>query len=1106
VQLIYRTPDGSVDERIIYDADTADLSIHHDGGRPFDASAADFRLAAEAQRILLAGHSDPMLAVATSDVQPLPHQIRAVYGELLPRTPLRFLLADDPGAGKTIMAGLYVKELILRDDVKSCLIVAPGSLVEQWQDELRLKFGLDFEILAAGSADAAPGANIFESKRMLIARMDQLARNSHLLTQLEDAEFDLVVVDEAHRMSARWFGGEIKLSRRFELGQLLSQRSRHLLLMTATPHNGKEEDFQTFLSLLDRDRFVGPGDKRAEAGTAEGFMRRMVKEDLLTFEGKRLFPERQAETATYPLSADEMHLYEQVTEYVREGMNRADRLDGKRRVTVGFALTVLQRRLASSPEAIFQSLRRRASRLEQSRLDLLARRESAPEPTRVVFDDDEPDLEEFDAEELETVEEELVDAATAALTAAELATEIAELSDLAELAQRVLASQKDSKWVELRGVLESEVLGKSDGAPRKLIVFTEHRDTLNYLERRVSTLIGRRNAVVAIHGGVPRHERRRITEEFTHNPDVQVMIATDAAGEGLNLQAAHLMVNYDLPWNPNRIEQRFGRIHRIGQTEVCRLWNLVADGTREGEVFQRLLDKIEEQKNAYGGKIFDVLGTSLGEMSLTRLLRDAIRYGERADVRARMHETIDAGVSAGLRELMDDHALAHEALPAEELRRLRRDMEEARARRLQPHFIRDAFIEAFTRHGGRIERREKGRYEISHVPAPVRDSTRAPIARRYHRVTFDLENMGSELGDRAELLAPGHPLHDAVLRLTVQGLRHVLDRGTVLSSVELDKPALLVGVLNEVQDSTGTTIAQRFGYVLAHDDGEIVDAGPAPYLDYAPGSVADAAPLERFTEREDSARTWVIANQLPEFAGTAIDARKHEYERLADRVKKRLNKEINRLGIEALKADEAARTGKKIRITGDSLRRRADELESRLTSRLSLIERQLKMSPLPPKIVSAAVVLPTSVSDGGSGSPEGLAANRKAVERRGVDAVLAAERALGRSPEEQAFNNPGFDILSAVGEEHSLRIEVKARILGSDSFTITRNEVLTALNAAPHHRLALVSVHPDGAHRDQIRYIGDAFAGAEASWLSDFDVVAQTLSWDSWWARGKEPY
>src|SRR5690606_11852595 len=271
---------------------------------------------------------------------------------------------------------------------------------------------------------------------------------------------------------------------------------------------------------------------------------------------------------------------------------------------------------------------------------------------------------------LEEAEEELVDAATAARTAAELETEIADLRRLTEHARRLLDSQQDVKWRELRGVIESQVLTTPDGKPRKLIVFTEHRDTLNYLERRITQLLGRREAVVAIHGGVPRYERRRITAEFTSNPEVQILIATDAAGEGLNLQAAHLMVNYDLPWNPNRIEQRFGRIHRIGQTEVCRLWNLVAEDTREGEVFIRLLDKIEEQRAAYDGEIFNVLGTSLGDLSLSRVLRDAIRYGDQPDVKAKMWEVIDEGVSAGLQELLDDEALASEALAPTELEEL----------------------------------------------------------------------------------------------------------------------------------------------------------------------------------------------------------------------------------------------------------------------------------------------------------------------------------------------------------------------------------------------------------------------------------------------------
>lgn len=1106
-QVVYRTPDNAIQERVLYRADEPTLGVYHPGGRPFDADPQEFRLAAEAQRILLAGRSDPMLAVSTSAVDPLPHQIRAVYGDLIPRTPLRFLLADDPGAGKTIMAGLYIKELLLREDVRRCLIVAPGSLVEQWQDELRLKFGMDFEILAPGPLNLAPGANVFESKRQLIARMDQLARNEQLLGQLNESEFDLVVVDEAHRMSASWFNGELKESKRFQLGRLLSDRTRHLLLMTATPHNGKEEDFETFLSLLDGDRFAGRGSRRAQADIADGFMRRMIKEDLLTFEGTKLFPERYATTVDYALSPSETDLYDRVSDYVREGMNRADRLEGKRKLTLGFALTVLQRRLASSPQAIFESLRRRADRLQQTRDFLIAGRLAQTSLDALVGnigDDIDPD--EYDADELETMEEAVVDGASAARTAAELETEVAELRDLARIAENVLLSQQDSKWVELRSVLESEVLAKSDATRHKLIVFTEHRDTLDYLEGRIRTLIAHPDAVVVIHGGVNRVERRRVTEEFTRNPAVQILVATDAAGEGLNLQAAHLMVNYDLPWNPNRIEQRFGRIHRIGQKEVCQLWNMVARDTREGEVFRRLLDKIQEQRAAYGGKVFDVLGTPMGNVKLADLLRDAIRYGELSEVRQRMQETIDAAVVEGLQELVADNALTHDLLPDADLEDLREEMEEARARRLQPHFIRDAFTEAFRRLGGRIDVREKNRYEISHVPAQIRESTRVPIARRYHRVTFDLAQIEGQGVERAELLAPGHALHDAVLRLTADRLQHVLEHGTLLEADAFDEPMLLVGVLNEIQDATGSTIAQRFAYVLADSRGSVIEAGPAPYLDYR--SAAPETPPEDLSwlaDGEGSATSWVIANQLPTFAEQIVSRRTAEYQRLEAAVKNRLNHEIDRLRTQALRTDSAADAGRRVSISGDTLRRRADDLAARLGIRLQLIEKQLRMSPLPPRIISAALVVP------GPADPpaHALAADpaaRKAIERRGVDAVLVAERSLGRIPVEQPVNNPGFDILSRRLGEPNLRIEVKARVAGSDTFSITRTEVLLALNAGANHRLALVSVHPYGPHLDEVRYITDAFSGAEPSWLNDFGVVSQTLSWDYYWQRGCHPF
>jgi SNF2 family DNA or RNA helicase len=638
LELTYKTPTGKVANELLYRHDEPRLEVVEQGPPwSFDGDAALFRLVSEAHRIRLAHLFDPVLAVYTSVVDPLPHQITAVYEALLPRQPLRFLLADDPGAGKTIMAGLYIRELIARGDLQRCLVVCPGSLAEQWQDELYRRFQLPFDILTNDKLEAARTGNWFLETPLAIARLDKLARNAEVQAKLQapDCCWDLVVCDEAHKLSATFFGGEIKYTRRYKLGQLLSTLTRHFLLMTATPHNGKEEDFQLFMALLDGDRFEGRFRDGVHQADVSDLMRRMVKESLLKFDGTPLFPERIAYTVPYRLSEAEARLYQAVTAYVREEFNQADALaNDKRAGTVGFALTILQRRLASSPEAIYQSLHRRHGRLERRlrELELLQRGAGAAVPPegRTLDEDDVEDLEKAPDQEVEAAEEEILDQATAARTIAELKVEIETLSRLEALALQVRRSGEDRKWRELASLLgslftpaaianrlaepDAPAYGQADIPPpvssprQKLVVFTEHRDTLNYLEWRVTTLLGRREAVVIIHGGLGREERMKAQEAFRHDPEVQVLLATDAAGEGINLQRAHLMVNYDLPWNPNRIEQRFGRIHRIGQREVCHLWNLVAEETREGDVYRTLLDKLEQARQALGGQVFDVLG------------------------------------------------------------------------------------------------------------------------------------------------------------------------------------------------------------------------------------------------------------------------------------------------------------------------------------------------------------------------------------------------------------------------------------------------------------------------------------------------------------------
>lgn len=878
LELTYKAPDGRVGSVLLYRDDEPRLELVEQG-RPwsFDGDGALFRLVSEAQRIHLAHLFDPLLAVHSSNVRPLPHQITAVYQEMLPRQPLRFLLADDPGAGKTIMAGLLMKELIARGDLQRCLVVCPGSLAEQWQDELWSRFQLPFEILTNDKLEASRTGNWFLENNLVVARLDKLSRNEDLQQKLAapDCRWDLIVCDEAHKLSATFFGGEVKYTKRYRLAQLLSTLTRHFLLMTATPHNGKEEDFQLFMALLDGDRFEGRFREGAHTATVDDLMRRMTKESLLTFEGTPLFPERIAYTVPYRLSDQEAALYKAVTDYVREEFNRAEALQNEKRAgTVGFALTILQRRLASSPEAIYQSLHRRRERLEAKlrEMEVLQRGGQVDVPVSAIGPtldaDDVEDLDEAPDDEVEQAEEEILDQATAARTIVELKAEIQTLTRLEELATAVKRSGVDRKWQELSNLLseiftaaavvnhvaEPKPHGSGDipkpvPSPRqKLVIFTEHRDTLNYLLAQVSRLQGRSSAIRVIHGGMGREDRLKAQEAFKHDPDVQILIATDAAGEGINLQRAHLMVNYDLPWNPNRLEQRFGRIHRIGQTEVCHLWNLVAEETREGDVYRRLLEKLEEARRALGGQVFDVLGKLVFEgRPLRDLLIDAIRYGERPEVRARLTQVVEQALDRRqLQDLLDDQALSPNSMDLSELRRIREDMERAEARRLQPHYIKAFFVEAFRRLGGTIREREAERFEISHVPAQVRArdrlvGVREVISPRYERAVFEKALIAPAGQPPAAFLCPGHPLLEATLDLTLERHRDLLRRGTVLvdDNDAGTQPRVLFYLEHAIRDASQLasgerrTISKRMLYV------EIDARGEARHLQYAPYLITD---------------------------------------------------------------------------------------------------------------------------------------------------------------------------------------------------------------------------------------------------------------------------
>ena len=1110
VELTYRDQKGQPHTELLYRDREADLEVI-DAGVPwaFDADGELFRLVSEAYRIRMAYLFDPWMAVHLSQVDPLPHQISAVYGEMLPRQPLRFLLADDPGAGKTIMTGLFIKELMLRGDLDRCLIVAPGNLVEQWQDELYQRFQLPFELLTNDRIAAARTGNALQEMSLVIARLDKLSRDEDLQAKLAQTEWDLIVVDEAHKMSASVFGNEIKYTKRYHLGQLLTQLARHVLLLTATPHNGKEEDFQLFLALLDADRFEGRYREGVHEADASDMMRRLVKEQLLKFDGTPLFPERRAYTVTYKLSDLEAALYEQVTSYVREEFNRAESLESGRKGTVGFALTILQRRLASSPEAIYQSLRRRRERLE-SRLRetrLLKRGAEAQldldNEIPVIDEDAWEDLEDAPEDEAEQTAEQVLDLATAARTILELEAEIQTLRELEALADQVRRSGVDRKWNELSRLLQEQgEMFDPGGQRRKLVIFSEHRDTLNYLVDKIRSLIGKPEAVVTIHGGIPRDQRRGIQSSFVQDKDVQVLVATDAAGEGINLQRAHLMINYDLPWNPTRLEQRFGRIHRIGQTEVCHLWNLVAEETREGDVYIRLLEKIDQQRQALGDGVFDVMGSLFQEVSLRKLLLEAIRYGDQPEVRERLYRAVDnAADQKRVRELLADYSLARDSMDTTQVQQIREEFERAQARRLQPHFVAAFFKAAFEQLGGTLHTRESTRYEITRVPAVVRERGRLVgpgiVLPRYERITFHKEEINLPGKPTAEFICPGHPLMDAVTDLILERYRHLLREGAYL--VDHNDPGDEIRALFYLEHAilsggdSRRAISRQMQFVEINSQGNIQIGGPAPFLDYEPlkdefrdaveAHVREADWLKE--DLESRITEYAVQHLVPEHLGDVKARRSEMIDRTYAAVKDRLTKEITYWDhrAEELKAQEQA--GRvNARLNSEMARRRADDLQGRLQRRLTELEQDRRIAPQPPVVIGGALVIPAGLlgplarkiskqNQDCLGEMEGAWSKKQPCKQS-----WKRERSLGYVPVDVSAAKLGWDIESHIPGTGKLRfIEVKGRVEGATTVTVSKNEILAGLNKPEDFILAIVEVIFDesNAHANEIHYVYTPF-------------------------------
>ncbi|MDY0295903.1 MAG: helicase-related protein [Acidobacteriota bacterium] len=775
-----RLPDGSLEEAVI----SAEEVVAVLGKEPDEAKAETpvdaekLRLLIESARVRLAYAHDQQFAVSLSGIRTLPHQIEAVYQAMLPQPRLRFLLADDPGAGKTIMAGLLVKELKLREAIERILILCPAPLTIQWQDEMLRWFGEPFDIIFS-AVDQQQLTNPWQRSSQIIASIDY-AKQDDVRERVWQQRWDLVIIDEAHKCSARTASGgqnresKVATTKRYDLASRLTSQADHVLLLTATPHHGDEDKFAHFLRLIDPDLFPEPHrlGKQATAirkdvfrlGKDSPWSLRRLKEDLKDANGKRLFPDRHTNTVTFCLNNDEYTLYKSVTAYINEFIPQQT---GQRRSSAALTRTVLQRRLVSSTCAIHESIKRRLKKQE----DLLEELEGLTPAQRAkrlaALQGRLPDAEQDEDDLDDAVRDQLVDEYTAALELEQLRAEISALKELVEQARRVRENANDSKLAALKKCLgEAQFMDLKDGRG-KLLIFTEHRDTLGYVRDHLERW---GFSTCEIHGGMNPHERKRAQEVF--RTGAQVCIATEAAGEGINLQFCHLMINYDMPWNPTRLEQRLGRIHRIGQERDCYAFNFVATDSEdgqpivEGRILHRLLEKLDQMNEALEGRVFDVIGEvlSLNDVNLPDMLRDAAYDPRRLD---EYLDQIDRINPAKLKEYEEATgiALARSHVDFSAFQRRNLEVEE---RRLMPRYVEAQFVAAAREVGLRIEPRADGLWRVEHVLADLRSERLRSVQKvgkaesSYRKITFHKHHLEQDAHVDAVLMGPGHPLYAAV--------------------------------------------------------------------------------------------------------------------------------------------------------------------------------------------------------------------------------------------------------------------------------------------------------------------------------------------------------
>ena len=984
-------------------------------------------LAVEATRYRFASMYDPLLAMNTSKVDPLPHQIEAVYGYVLKKPRIRFLIADDPGAGKTIMAGLIIKELKIRGLVSRILIVVPGHLKDQWIRELKDRFEENFIPVGRGYIDALYGQNVWLRENQIITSID-FAKREDVLPSLDSASFDLVIVDEAHKMSAYLYGDKTKKTGRYRLGEVLSRNSEHLLFLTATPHKGDPDNFRLFLDLLEPGFFATNEMVEESIRSKENplFIRR-VKEDLKDFNGRPLFLPRHVTTVAFhwrTRSPKEVDLYNELSRYVKTQYNKALARDKKR--NIAFAIVILQRRLASSTYALLRSLERRKKRLEEYLSDSARAREM-----KKLIPDEYFDLETYEdmSEEERWQNEEIWEALSVAENREELKKEIQTIEKLIEMARDIIQNEEEVKLVELKKALQELSSKFDDPRDKKVLVFTESRDTLEYLERKIQSWGYRTNT---IHGGMKLEDR--IMAESVFRNETDVLVATEAAGEGINLQFCHLMINYDIPWNPNRLEQRMGRIHRYGQQKEVFIFNLVAADTREGMVLNRLFEKLEEIRRAMGSdKVFDVLSEVFYNKNLSQLMVDAAAGARDMDeILGEIDIKVDENYIRSIRENLGE-SLATRYIDYTRIDEMR---QVAREHRLIPEYTKSFFERAFKKLNGRLKLRKDGFISIETIPHELRqiaeeDSFKkafGSLLRRYPRVTFD-KDVAFKNPD-AEFISFGHPLFEAVLGYIEKNYLDSLQRGVVFIDPDGRLDGYIVFYEGRIDDGTGAIAGKRLlGFYISGDD--VKPISPSIIWDLAPANdvVVEAVEIDLI---KNTADRHVIES--------LVDYRK---ELLSERIKQTEIKK--KYGIESLKhlivsldGDLIALKARKERGENVDLAIRNKEdrkssYEKALEKLKDQIEKEKSLTMAAPRFLGVIRVVTDKRQD------EEMRADFE-LEEMGMQIAIEYEKAQGRVPEDVSDQNLGFDIRSKDPEAGTIRyIEVKARA-DTGPVSLTLNE------------------------------------------------------------------